>query len=118
MASSTTLRRSAGVLISLFVAVFVVAGFSGTAHAVDGYKFWNYFHATDGAWAFSQKAADRGKVLSAAELEAAKTFHRYADVDGDGIPQRTLPGVHPRGAYFVRGSVAAHPPLPTVRVPR
>jgi 2-oxoglutarate ferredoxin oxidoreductase subunit alpha len=47
---------------------------------------------------------DRGKVLSAAELEAAKTFHRYVDVDGDGIPQRTLPGVHPRGAYFVRGS--------------
>jgi 2-oxoglutarate ferredoxin oxidoreductase subunit alpha len=47
---------------------------------------------------------DRGKVLSAAELEAAKTFYRYVDVDGDGIPQRTLPGVHPRGAYFVRGS--------------
>ena len=47
---------------------------------------------------------DRGKVLSAVELEAAKTFHRYVDVDGDGIPQRTLPGVHPRGAYFVRGS--------------
>jgi 2-oxoglutarate ferredoxin oxidoreductase subunit alpha len=47
---------------------------------------------------------DRGKVLSAAELEAATQFHRYVDVDGDGIPQRTLPGVHPRGAYFVRGS--------------
>jgi len=47
---------------------------------------------------------DRGKVLSAEELEAAKAFHRYVDVDGDGIPQRTLPGVHPRGAYFVRGS--------------
>jgi 2-oxoglutarate ferredoxin oxidoreductase subunit alpha len=51
-----------------------------------------------------QYRPDRGKVLSAAELEAAKTFHRYVDVDGDGIPQRTLPGVHPRGAYFVRGS--------------
>ena len=47
---------------------------------------------------------DRGKVLSAAELEAAKTFHRYTDVDGDGIPYRTLPGVHPRGSYFLRGS--------------
>jgi len=47
---------------------------------------------------------DRGKVLSAGELEAAKTFHRYADVDGDGIPYRTLPGVHPRGSYFLRGS--------------
>jgi 2-oxoglutarate/2-oxoacid ferredoxin oxidoreductase subunit alpha len=47
---------------------------------------------------------DRGKVLSAAELEQIKTFHRYLDVDGDGIPYRTLPGVHPKGAYFTRGS--------------
>src|SRR5688572_10574850 len=47
---------------------------------------------------------DRGKLLSAAELEAGTKFHRYVDADGDGIPQRTLPGVHPRGAYFVRGS--------------
>jgi 2-oxoglutarate/2-oxoacid ferredoxin oxidoreductase subunit alpha len=47
---------------------------------------------------------DRGKVLSAEQLEAAKTFHRYLDVDGDGIPYRTLPGTHPRGSYFLRGS--------------
>ena len=47
---------------------------------------------------------DRGKVLTAEELEAAKSFGRYLDVDGDGIPYRTLPGVHPKGAYFTRGS--------------
>jgi 2-oxoglutarate ferredoxin oxidoreductase subunit alpha len=47
---------------------------------------------------------DRGKVLSAAELEQAKTFYRYLDVDGDGIPYRTLPGTHPKGAFFTRGS--------------
>ncbi len=47
---------------------------------------------------------DRGKVLSAAELDEAKSFARYLDVDGDGIPYRTLPGMHPRGAYFTRGS--------------
>jgi 2-oxoglutarate/2-oxoacid ferredoxin oxidoreductase subunit alpha len=47
---------------------------------------------------------DRGKVLSAAELESAKSFYRYLDVDGDGVPQRSLPGVHPKGAYFTRGS--------------
>ncbi len=47
---------------------------------------------------------DRGKVLSAEELEEAKSFSRYLDVDGDGIPYRTLPGVHPKGAYFTRGS--------------
>jgi 2-oxoglutarate ferredoxin oxidoreductase subunit alpha len=47
---------------------------------------------------------DRGKVLGAAELEQVKTFHRFLDVDGDGIAYRTLPGVHPKGAYFARGS--------------
>jgi 2-oxoglutarate/2-oxoacid ferredoxin oxidoreductase subunit alpha len=47
---------------------------------------------------------DRGKVLSAEELEAMEHFHRYLDVDGDGIPARTVPGVHPRGAFFTRGS--------------
>jgi 2-oxoglutarate/2-oxoacid ferredoxin oxidoreductase subunit alpha len=47
---------------------------------------------------------DRGKVLSAEELEAGTRFARYLDVDGDGIPWRTRPGDHPRGAYFTRGS--------------
>jgi 2-oxoglutarate/2-oxoacid ferredoxin oxidoreductase subunit alpha len=47
---------------------------------------------------------DRGKVLSPEQLESVKTFHRYVDSDGDGIPYRTLPGVHPAGAYFTRGS--------------
>jgi 2-oxoglutarate/2-oxoacid ferredoxin oxidoreductase subunit alpha len=48
---------------------------------------------------------DRGKVLDAAALEAAESFGRYRDVDGDGIPWRTIPGVHPeKGAYFTRGT--------------
>jgi 2-oxoglutarate ferredoxin oxidoreductase subunit alpha len=47
---------------------------------------------------------DRGKVLGAAELEAAQNFYRYLDVDGDGIPYRSVPGTHPKGAYFTRGS--------------
>ena len=47
---------------------------------------------------------DRGKVLSAEQLDEVKNFYRYLDVDGDGIPYRTLPGVHPKGAYFTRGS--------------
>ncbi|MCH9694745.1 MAG: 2-oxoacid:acceptor oxidoreductase subunit alpha [Gammaproteobacteria bacterium] len=47
---------------------------------------------------------DRGKVLSAEQLEEIEKFHRYLDVDGDGIPYRSLPGVHPKGSYFTRGS--------------
>jgi len=47
---------------------------------------------------------DRGKVLNAEQLENMENFHRYLDVDGDGIPYRTLPGVHAKGAYFTRGS--------------
>jgi len=47
---------------------------------------------------------DRGKVLSAEDLENMEQFYRYLDVDGDGIPYRTLPGTHPKGAYFTRGS--------------
>jgi 2-oxoglutarate ferredoxin oxidoreductase subunit alpha len=47
---------------------------------------------------------DRGKVLSADDLEKIQKFSRYADVDGDGIAARSLPGVHPRGGYFTRGS--------------
>ena len=47
---------------------------------------------------------DRGKVLGAEELSRVERFSRYLDRDGDGVAARTLPGVHPAGAYFVRGS--------------
>ena len=48
---------------------------------------------------------DRGKVMTAAELESGTDFGRYKDVDGDGIPWRTLPGTHPsKGSYFTRGT--------------
>jgi 2-oxoglutarate/2-oxoacid ferredoxin oxidoreductase subunit alpha len=48
---------------------------------------------------------DRGKVMTAEELEAGKEFGRYLDVDGDGIAYRTYPGTHPtKGSFFTRGS--------------
>ncbi len=51
------------------------------------------------------KDMDRGKVLTAEDLDKVKQFGRYADVDGDGIPYRTLPGTkHPKAAFFTRGT--------------
>jgi 2-oxoglutarate ferredoxin oxidoreductase subunit alpha len=47
---------------------------------------------------------DRGKMLDKAEVEKLEKFYRYVDKDGDGITYRTLPGVHPKAAYFTRGS--------------
>ncbi len=48
---------------------------------------------------------DHGKIMTFEALEAGTSFGRYRDVDGDGIPYRTLPGVHPnRGGYFTRGT--------------
>jgi 2-oxoglutarate/2-oxoacid ferredoxin oxidoreductase subunit alpha len=47
---------------------------------------------------------DRGKMLDKAQIEKLEKFYRYVDKDGDGITYRTLPGVHPKGAYFTRGS--------------
>jgi 2-oxoglutarate ferredoxin oxidoreductase subunit alpha len=56
------------------------------------------------AWDDTRKY-DRGKVMTAADLEAGKEFGRYLDVDGDGIPYRTYPGTHPtKGSFFTRGT--------------
>lgn len=52
-----------------------------------------------------EKPLDRGKVLDAEALEKVQEFARYRDVDGDGIPYRTVPGTpHPRAAFFTRGT--------------
>jgi 2-oxoglutarate ferredoxin oxidoreductase subunit alpha len=54
---------------------------------------------------YPEKPMTRGKVLDAKQLEELGGFARYKDVDGDGIPYRTLPGTdHPGAAYFTRGS--------------
>lgn len=48
---------------------------------------------------------DRGKVLDAQALESIQNWGRYLDIDGDGIPYRTIPGTHPtKGSFFTRGS--------------
>jgi 2-oxoglutarate/2-oxoacid ferredoxin oxidoreductase subunit alpha len=51
------------------------------------------------------KKYNRGKVLNAEQLDKIERFGRYLDVDGDGIPYRTIPGTHPtKGSFFTRGT--------------
>jgi 2-oxoglutarate ferredoxin oxidoreductase subunit alpha len=54
---------------------------------------------------YPEKPLDRGKVLTADDLNRLGGFARYRNVDGDAIGWRTLPGTpHPKAAYFTRGS--------------
>jgi 2-oxoglutarate ferredoxin oxidoreductase subunit alpha len=54
---------------------------------------------------YPTKPLDRGKILTAEDLNRLGGFARYRDVDGDAIGWRTLPGTrHPKAAYFTRGS--------------
>jgi 2-oxoglutarate/2-oxoacid ferredoxin oxidoreductase subunit alpha len=47
---------------------------------------------------------DRGKMLTEEQVLKLEKFYRYLDRDSDGIAYRTLPGMHPKAAYFTRGS--------------
>jgi 2-oxoglutarate ferredoxin oxidoreductase subunit alpha len=54
---------------------------------------------------YPDESMDRGKVLTADQLEELGEFARYKDVDGDGIAYRTLPGnEHPLAPWFARGT--------------
>ncbi len=56
-------------------------------------------------FSYPARPLKRGKVLSKADLEAKGGFQRYKDVDGDGIPYRTVTGTaHNMAAYFTRGT--------------
>lgn len=65
-----------------------------------GMNFW-----IDDPFEYPTESFDRGKILTEKELSTMKAFNRYEDSDGDGIPYRTLPGIHNTLApYFTRGS--------------
>jgi 2-oxoglutarate ferredoxin oxidoreductase subunit alpha len=56
-------------------------------------------------FSYPGRPLERGKILTAQDLDRLGEFGRYRDVDGDGIPWRTLPGTpHRRAAFFTRGS--------------
>ncbi|MBI3098114.1 MAG: 2-oxoacid:acceptor oxidoreductase subunit alpha [Planctomycetes bacterium] len=65
-----------------------------------GMNFW-----MSDPFPYPTKPLNRGKVLTKDDLDRLGKFERYRDVDGDGIPYRTLPGnPHPLAPYFTRGS--------------
>ncbi|MEN6529884.1 MAG: 2-oxoacid:acceptor oxidoreductase subunit alpha [Anaerolineaceae bacterium] len=59
---------------------------------------------------YPDQPIDRGKILWEEDLEkllqrTGDNWGRYLDLDGDGIPYRTLPGnQHPKSGHFVRGT--------------
>jgi 2-oxoglutarate/2-oxoacid ferredoxin oxidoreductase subunit alpha len=63
----------------------------------------NDWMCRDLKWDDSYKP-DRGKVLGKEEILKLEKLYRYFDRDGDGIGYRSMPGVHPKAAYFTRGS--------------
>src|SRR5206468_3632910 len=52
---------------------------------------------------YPDKPINRGKVLTDETVKKIGEWGRYKDVDGDGIPYRTIPG-DGQPAYFARGS--------------
>ena len=53
----TAMLRTFSLVLALLTSVLVLGGTTGTAHAADGYRYWNYFHLENAAWAFSQTGA-------------------------------------------------------------
>jgi 2-oxoglutarate ferredoxin oxidoreductase subunit alpha len=67
-----------------------------------GMNIWNCTNL-----AYPTEPFKRGKVVSAKDLDSErfKNWGRYKDIDGDGVPYRSLPGTeHNRAAYFTRGT--------------
>lgn len=66
-----------------------------------GMNFW-----TSEKFEYPDWDLDRGKVLTETQIEALQgDWGRYRDIDGDGIPYRTIPGNrHPQAGYFTRGT--------------
>ena len=77
-------RRLLGILASLFLATFVVAGLPGTAQAADGYRYWNYFHLDNGSWAFSKVGA--GEFVP--EDGSVEGYRYGTSATAAGIPPR------------------------------
>ena len=81
---AVSVRRTLGVLASLLFAAFVVTGTAGTAHAADGFRYWNYFHLEDGSWAFSQVGAGDYNPKDG----AVEGYRFGTSLTADGIPPR------------------------------
>ena len=83
--ATAPLRRVVGVLSTALIALLLVGGTTGPAHAADGYKYWNYFHVEDGKYAFAKTGPSGYKPVDGS-VEA----YRYGlSSTGAGIKPRT-----------------------------
>ena len=82
--ATALLRRSVGVLLALLFAVLALGISAGAANAADGYRYWNYFHLKDNAWAFSQV----GPADYDAKDGAVEGYRFGTSATADGIPPR------------------------------
>ncbi len=80
----THVRRVIGVLTTLVITLFAVLGLAGTAHAEDGYEYWNYFHEKNGAWEFSMD----GVADYTPEDGAVEAFRYGTSTTSQGIEPR------------------------------
>jgi hypothetical protein len=78
-------RSALGALAVLLLALVFVAGTARTASAADGYKYWNYFHVTDGKYVFAQT----GPADYTPKDGAVEAYRYGLSTAADGLPPRT-----------------------------
>jgi len=80
-------RRLFGAVLPLLLTGLALGGFPSTAHAEEGFRYWNYFHLSQGEWAFSQVGPAGFKELEDGDVEAYR-FGATASSDANGISPR------------------------------
>ena len=92
-------RRVTWPLLTLLLATVLVAAGTGTARAVTGYRYWNYFHVTGGEYVFA-KTGPADFVPEDGSVEA----YRYGlSSAADGLEPRTGPTAY-TAAAICRGA--------------
>lgn len=82
---ATLLRRVTGVLLALVMTGLVAGALASPAYAVDGYRYWNYFHLEGDTWSFSKVGAGQYQPEDG-DIEG---YRFGTSTTAQGIPPRT-----------------------------